>query len=258
MKKTQASNKILTILLTTTIVAFASTAFAQNASTGPNKVYIEQLGNTNTVSIEQVGGTNSVGGTSGQLWSAPSSNNYGTVYGSNNTLDITQTGDSNIHSYYFRGSNNTYSSTVTGDGNKVKVDMGDTNNQTNLRNSLTETIVGNTNTVISLIKGSDITSTLAVTGNTNEINNTFYSSNGVSSVTIAGNNNKLDIQQLDSAGANGHNLTQNITGDYNSVVTQQQGTNDTTVDISTTGSHNTITVRTSSASIVGPLSAVAR
>jgi hypothetical protein len=50
----------------------------------------------------------------------------------------------------------------------------------------------------------------------------------------------------------------NTAGDYNSITTQQQGFNDTTVNIKTTGDHNTITVRTSSTSIVNPVSAIAR
>jgi hypothetical protein len=48
------------------------------------------------------------------------------------------------------------------------------------------------------------------------------------------------------------------TGDYNSTTVQQQGFNDTTVNIATTGSHNTITVRTSSAAIASPATAIAR
>ena len=53
-------------------------------------------------------------------------------------------------------------------------------------------------------------------------------------------------------------LVMNTTGNYNSISTQQQGSNDTTVNIKTTGNHNTITVRTSSSSIASPVSAVAR
>jgi len=54
-------------------------------------------------------------------------------------------------------------------------------------------------------------------------------------------------------------LKQVIAGNYNSIITQQQGTNDTTVDIKTTGDHNTITVRTSSASTIStPRTAVPR
>ena len=44
-----------------------SLSFAALATdaTGPNKVYIEQVGNSNLITIEQVGGTNNVGGIAG-------------------------------------------------------------------------------------------------------------------------------------------------------------------------------------------------
>ena len=61
-----------------------------------------------------------------------------------------------------------------------------------------------------------------------------------------------------AGGGNAHALVNTISGDYNSIVTQQQGTNDTTVNLNTDGSHNTITVRTSSGSITGAKTAVAR
>jgi hypothetical protein len=63
---------------------------------------------------------------------------------------------------------------------------------------------------------------------------------------------------VDAAGANGHYLKQVVAGDFNSVTTQQQGSNDTTVDIRATGSHNTITVRTSSSTIASPATAIVR
>ena len=63
---------------------------------------------------------------------------------------------------------------------------------------------------------------------------------------------------VDAAGAGGHYLKQVIAGDFNSVSTQQQGSNDTTVDIRATGSHNTITVRSSSGIIANPITAIAR
>jgi hypothetical protein len=50
----------------------------------------------------------------------------------------------------------------------------------------------------------------------------------------------------------------NTLGDYNSITTQQQGMNDTTVNVSTIGSNNTITVRSSSTIISNPVSAIPR
>jgi hypothetical protein len=247
------SSKLLTACVLSTL-AWSTVTVAQSAATGPNKVYIEQVGNTNTITIEQVGGTNSIGGTAN---ATPSSTNYATITGSSNVLAMVQTGDNNLGQYNIKGSNNTYTSTVTGTGNKTKLNAGDQNTNT-LRSVITETISGDDNTVIQTVVGSDITSTLAITGNTNEVTKVLKSTNGISDISITGGNNKLDIEQVDASGANGHNLKQFIAGDYNSIVTQQQGTNDTTVDIKTTGSHNTITVRTSSSAIVTPGTAVAR
>ena len=51
----------------------------------------------------------------------------------------------------------------------------------------------------------------------------------------------MNFQQTDSGGT-GHVLASAVTGDYNSITTQQQGTNNTTVNMVTTGDHNTITV----------------
>jgi hypothetical protein len=241
----------LPLLFATTLV-FAQ---AQNLSTGPNNVYIEQVGNTNTVTIEQVGGTNRVGGIAN---ATPSNTNYATITGSSNVLTLTQTGDNNLNQYNVKGNNNVYTNTTTGNGNKSKLTVGDANNASNLRNLVTETITGNDNTIIQNIIGNDITSTLAIIGSTNEVTKDLKSTNGISDISITGSNNKLDIEQFDVAGASGHYLKQVIAGNYNSVITQQQGTNDTTVDIKTTGDHNTITVRTSSSAIATPRTAVAR
>ena len=253
------------------VLALMSTvSFAvDNTATGPNKVYIEQIGNTNTITIEQVGGTNNVGGINGTTSvsnsdhltthtpDAPSSLNYATVSGNTNVLSLTQTGNNNSAQYNIKGNQNTYTSTVTGNSNKTKLKAGDTNTA-NLRNTITEAITGNSNLSIQTLLGNDITSTTTVTGNNNEITQDLKSSNGSSTNTITGHNNVVFTEQSDSAGANGHVLNNVIAGDYNSVMTQQQGSNDTTVDIQTTGDHNTITVRTSSSAIVNPVTAIAR
>jgi hypothetical protein len=135
--------------------------------------------------------------------------------------------------------------------------VGDTTTPS-LRNNLTETVLGNANILDTTVVANDVISTIAIAGNTNEVTSVLRSNRGASDIDIAGNNNKLDIEQLDAAGANGHLLKQVIVGNYNSIVTQQQGTNDTTVDLKTTGDQNTITIRTSSTAIAAPKTAVAR
>ena len=250
-------------------LAVSPMAFAQNASTGPNKVYIEQIGNTNTLTIQQVGGTNTVGGVTNTTVTTsnsnvitltpadPSSTNYATINGSNNLLAITQTGDSNSAQYNIKGSNNTYTSTITGRGNQTNLTMGDANVNT-LRSTVTETVTGDDNLAMQVVVGNDITSTTTIAGNTNQVTKELKTTNGSSTLAVTGSNNVIDAQQVDSGGANGHLLTQVITGNFNSITTQQQGFNDTTINTRTTGDNNTITVRTSSTSIAGSKTAVAR
>ena len=246
--------KILTKAALALAVLVSFGAYAQTA-TGPNNVYIEQIGNANTITIEQVGGTNNVGGVDN---TTPSDTNYATINGSNNVVTVTQLGDNNLHQYNIRGNDNSYVSTVTGDNNANMLVVGTTTAPNNLRNQVTETVEGDNNTVVQTLIGSDINSNIVITGNQNEVNTELKSSRGVSNIVMVGSNNKVDAQQLDAAGGVGHNLQQSITGDFNSIVTQQQGTNDTTINIATTGSHNTITVRSSSSAIVNPVTATAR
>jgi hypothetical protein len=263
------SRKLLTILVLAAMPV-SGIAVAQSAATGPNKVYIEQVGDSNTVTIQQVGGSNNVGGVgvtsktvdaagvTTLLALAPSSTNYGTITGSSNILAITQTGNGNSAQYSIQGNDNQYTSTVTGHSNQTKLEIGDLNNASNLRNIVTESITGDSNLIMQNIVGSDITSTTIIGGNSNQITKELKSSNGTSDISITGDSNVLNIQQVGAAGANGHYLKQVITGDFNSITTQQQGTNDTTVDIRTNGSNNTVTVRTSSATILLPATAIAR
>ena len=224
------------------------------SASGPNNVYIEQIGNSNLLTIEQVGIANNIGGVSS---TTPGSTNYATINGSFNTVAVTQTGNSNLGQYSITGSNNAYTNTTVGSGNSSKLVMGDTNTA-NLRNTVIETITGDNNITDQNLVGNDIKSTLAITGNANKVTTVLKSTNGVSDIAITGNTNQIDAEQVDIAGAFGHSLKQVIVGDTNSVVTQQQGTNDTMIDIRNTGSNNTITVRTSSVAIINPMVAGAR
>lgn len=251
--KSNRMHKLNSMVLATML--FVPALGVAQTATGPNDVYIEQVGNSNAVTIEQVGGTNRVGGTTTAI---PSSSNYGTITGSTNTVLVKQTGDNNLEQYNIRGNNNNYSVIVLGGGNSNKLNIGSAGALVNLRNSVTETVTGDNNTIVQTLLGNDINSTLTVTGSTNDVAKELYSSRGTSAVTITGGNNKLEAEQLDSAGANGHILTALIVGGYNSIVTQQQGSNDTTIDLKIAGDNNTVTVRTSSTSIVGPRTAVVR
>lgn len=263
------SRKLLTTLLF--IGVQSSVAVAQSTiATGPNKVYIEQVGSSNRITIEQVGGTNSVGGVLTDALSvnstglttltptAASDTNYAYINGSSNQVTLTQTGSGNTAQYSIRGNLNQYTSTVNGNSNKTKLDIGTAQAATNLRNIVSETITGDSNIVIQNLIGNDVDSSTIILGSSNEVTKELKSSNGTSILDINGSNNIVNAQQIDVAGANGHYLKNVIAGSYNSITTQQQGTNDTTIDINTNGSHNTITVRTSSSAIVTPATAIAR
>jgi len=262
--------KILNYLIAVSVLLFSGLTMAVGTATGPNNVFIEQLGNTNTITIEQVGGTNNVGGVAGTITTDQTTNitinspdpgsaaNYATINGSSNILNITQHGNNNWAQYNIKGGNNRYIISVTGNDNKNRVVVGDTNNSDNQHVEITETITGNTNNVMQNIIGNYITSTLTITGSNNQVTENLSSTNGTSTISITGANNLLNVEQSDVAGATGHYLKEVIAGNYNAITTQQQGTNDTTIDMKTTGDNNTITIRTSSSAIVNSQSAIAR
>lgn len=258
-------NRLLILLL------FSNSIFAAGP-TGTNNVYIEQLGNSNTIIIDQIGGTNNVGGTTlvspisygddniitAFVPSAAASTNYATITGNTNQVTLNQTGDGNWAQYNITGNNNIYSSLITGMQNQTLLTIGvvGTPSSTNIVN---ETVSGDTNFIIQSLTNDNIHSTIAITGDSNQITTRLNSKNGINTTTVIGNFNSF-INEQDKGGV-GHQLTQLITGDFNSVVTQQQGLNDSVIDINTTGNKNTITVHSTNDAtlgIIGEKSAVAR
>ena len=263
------TNKLNTVQTMFAVLAFVSVnAVAQNIATGPNKVYLEQIGGTNTITVQQVGGTNNVGGTAGNVVvdntgvttltpSAPSSSNYATTTGSNNVIGLNQTGSNNSAQYNITGSNNNYTSNVVGNNNQTRLIMGVNGTPAN-NNVVTETITGSNNLTLQNIQGSNVVSTIGIVGSTNQVTTDLLSSRGSANIQITGSTNVINAEQTGAAGATGHILVNNVQGDYNSITTQQQGSIDTTIDLKTTGSFNTITVRSSDSAIVNPRTAIAR
>ena len=241
---------------------------ATDPSSGPNNVYLEQVGNSNTVTIEQVGGTNNIGGVTSTksidqdhittlTINNPSSLNYATITGNSNDVTITQHGLIDWAAYNIYGDHNTYLSAITGNSNKTKLTVGDPNDPTTTSsyNSITENVTGNSNLIIQNLIGNYITSGINITGSSNQITQQLLSSSGTSNIDINGNSNVLFTEQTD---AGVHNLTLNVVGGFNSITTQQQGNNNTDVNLTITGTNNTTTIRTSSTTIVNPMTAVAR
>ena len=249
------------------LLLLSSPVFA--VSTGVNNVYIEQVGSTNTITIDQIGGSNNVGGTTlnvpllynssnvitSFIPTAASSSNYATVTGNSNQVTLLQQGDTNWAQYNISGSNNLYNSNVTGNQNQTLFTAGLTGAVSN--NVVNEVIIGDLNYIIQNLTKGSITSTINITGSNNEVTTRLNSTNGIVDTTVSGGFNSFINEQDD--GGIGHQLTQDFTGSYNSVITQQQGTNDSMIDISTIGDHNTITVRSTNAgSIVNANTAAAR
>lgn len=270
---------IAQILLSMGIVSIAGLASA----TGPNLVYIEQTGSTNTITIEQIGSSNWVGGvtvnpatavtgardstdanniiyggTTTMTPSSPSVTNYALTNGSDNNITITQTGDSNSSQYSITGSRNSYQSLVIGNNNQTKLTVNATpavNAGTNV--SVTDTVNGNYNLIIQDITATQFTSVTDIDGDYNQVTASTTTTGALSSIhnTVEGDRNVFNINQ---SGSGVHTLVLNTLGDYNAVTTQQDGTTNSTINIDTTGSFNTITVRSSNTTITSPMTAIAR
>lgn len=247
-----------------------------------NKVYIEQTGSSNVVTIDQIGAGNMVGGTTGTsvtvpaaskvagppiipshlatiVTGDPSSSNYALIKGDSNKLTLNHIGDSNWAQYLIYGNTNTYSNSVTGNNNIAILKIG-TNTINSIDNKITEIISGNYNYISQTVTGNNVTSKYTISGiagtnDNNQITATFASTNGSNDTLIDGSSNHLINEQLDGGP---HILKQDIAGDYNSIVTQQQGSSATTVDIKVLGSFNSITVRSSDSisGIINPTTAL--
>ena len=249
------------------LLLLSNNAFA--GSTGVNNVYIEQMGNANTITIDQIGGANNVSGTTlnvpllygadntitAFVPAAASSSNYATITGNSNQVTISHTGDNNWAQYAISGANNIYNSTFKGNQNQTLLNIGPTTAVNG--NIVNETVTGDLNYVIQNLTKGSIHSTIDVTGSNNQVTTRLNSTNGVVDTTVNGGFNTFTNEQDD--GGVGHQLTQIVTGSYNSIITQQQGTNDSVINISTNGDHNTITIHsTNGASIVNSITAVSR
>lgn len=198
-----------------------------------NEVYIEQVGSSNTITLLQAGDLNQIG-TSAIL---PAS-----ITGSTNTMSVTQTGQSNVVSYVIVGSNNTMSKTMVGNLNQINMVCGDSSVTCTTVNSVV-TITGDSNYISSVIKGTAINNAISLTGDTNTVTQSIETSNSSSSITILGSNNNFSSTMSGTA-VGGHKLTADISGASNSHTIAQAGSVDTTVNIRTNGSSNTVTVTT--------------
>lgn len=244
--------KLLAVICGALLSGGALAQLAPPLMATPNEVYLEQIGNSNDTDITQIGVSNIIRGFGGPFSNA-------ILSGNTNVIHIEQTGDNTLSQYAIYGSTSSYNSRITGNLNTIKFKAG-----TGLASVSTlyarEVINGTANEVTQTVTANSVRTEVLLEGNLNDVITTLSSNNGVTLVeTLVGSiNNGVEIEQLDSAGANGHSSQVSIQGAANSVLLQQQGTNDTSVNVKITGDLNVVTVRSSSTAILNSRTAVPR
>lgn len=216
------------LLLALGIILFSSVAQAQNS------VYIDQIGNNSSIDVTQTGIDNVLGNNTKKA----------VFYGDSQGVTITQVGSYNSSIMDVQGNGTTVVSNVTGDSNQVNVSCGTTGPLCN-QSAITATATGDQNT-INITGGAKSTLSASVTGNNNtaNISSTTTNLNGATATIMqkGGDANNISVTQNGPAGLNGFQATVDVTGGGNVIGVTQGGTVDSTVNIKSQGSNNSITV----------------
>ena len=207
----------------------SSLSFAQQ-----NNVVVEQVGSGGNINFTQTGVGNAIGNPAVAT----------IVNGTNNTVSISQIGNTNISVLNIQGDGATINSSMTGDNNNVTTLCGVTGACTG--SQITNTIIGDGNTVSQTTEGFTV-STVSINSNNNTVNiqNTSTAVSGAkSSVDItSGGGNLVEIKQAGAAGPAGHDVDLTIVGATNNVDIRQGGAVDSKVISSVTGSGNALTIK---------------
>ena len=170
--------------------------------------------------------------------------------GSNNTIDITQTGYNN----QIRGINQ-QNALIKGDGNTVTVKQGNSTDSSGKNLIRLEMNTGSNSNTVNLYQGYIANGTmnatdsdghiisLSLTGSTNQIN--LYQSNDggnnaghYSQMNITGNTNNITVNQKNNTGKT---FFGSVNGSNNTVTATQQGTGADFLDITLTGNGHSVT-----------------
>lgn len=194
-----SAGKLLSKLLTIIGVALISGASA-------NEVYIEQVGSGSTVNILQEGSDNRIGTSLSPAY----------IGSGSNTVNIEQIGANNELDMVVNGQATDVTVSTTGSNNIQEIHCGTTGSAGCGGSTITQTIVGDNNTVKQLLgAGANHTSNIAVTGDTNTV---FHESTatGVTSadITVTGNTNTVSVNQ---SGMLNHSVTVNSSGNLNNI-----------------------------------------
>jgi hypothetical protein len=219
------------LLLALSLMATAP-VFAQSQNT----VYIDQIGSSSTIDVTQTGSNNVVGDEVNK-----------TIFRGNSQLVmITQIGSNNNSVFNIQGNGAQLTSNVTGSFNTVNASCGAAPTTACTDTVISANITGSTNTV-NITAGAKSTATVDATGDNNTVGITSSTTNLLGSrshvTTTGGNGNAITVSQTGPGGAAGFDAMVDITGGSNTIGVVQGGTVDSTVNIKSVGSNNTITVR---------------
>jgi hypothetical protein len=224
--------QFLRLLALTCLVIFNGPVFAQTA----NSVYIEQIGSNSTITATQTGSNNMLGTNTTSAYFS----------GNNQTVAMTQIGSNNTANMNIQGANANVSALVTGSLNTTTINCGNAPTSSCTDGVLSANATGDNNT-ITVAAVSKSTATVDVTGSNNSVAISNSTTNLLGArarvTTTGGDYNAVTVDQNGPAGGNGFDATVLVTGANNTIGVTQSGTIDSTVNIKSTGSNNTITVR---------------
>jgi hypothetical protein len=212
------------------VIMLASQSFAGTI----NNVYIDQVGSGSTITLNQQGSNNEIGNDTTAT----------TLHGNGQTVSISQVGSGNTNKVNVQGANSVINSTVTGDNNNTTVACGAAPSSSCNDTAITANISGSSNNT-SITAGSKSTVTAEINGSTNNTTVESKTTNlmgAIVGVKETGDSNVVNINQNGPAGANGFISKVEVTGASNNVAVTQSGTTDSTVNIKSTGSNNSISV----------------
>ena len=206
-----------------------------NANAGTiNNVYIDQVGSGSSIAMTQTGSNNEIGNdTTATI-----------LHGNAQSVNISQVGSGNVHVVNLQGAGAVLNSTVTGDNNNTTVSCGANPSTSCNDTSITANVTGSGNNT-SITAGSKSTASAVVTGSSNNttINSSTTNLLGAGAdVKAVGDTNVINVQQNGPAGATGFGTKVDVNGASNNIQVTQNGTIDSTVNIKSVGSNNSISV----------------
>lgn len=222
------------------IVATSPNELEANAVSTTNKVYIDQAGNNVNINVEQTGVSNVLGTSADRVY----------LRGDNQTLTAVQTG--NLNSALISVVSNTGQTGVAnitlqqlGNSNSAVIRCGNGAAEANCNAlDLNVKFTGNYNSLNFHGAGSNIRNSMNVNGNNNLFNIEVTSPNASQTIAVLGDYNSFNLTQTGTGGTFGHSFSADITGTGNNITSNQYGSAETVVNITSVGSNGTFDIKT--------------